>query len=107
MWRRVDSAIGSSPLNATLWHWATPRCWPDVVDELDVAARSRQLWELVDGLPPTQADLIRRAYVSGQTHQEIASATGLPLGTVKSRIRLGLDKLRGALQNATLLSVEC
>jgi RNA polymerase sigma-70 factor, ECF subfamily len=80
---------------------------PDVVDELDVAARSRQLWELVDGLPPTQADLIRRAYVSGQTHQEIASATGLPLGTVKSRIRLGLDKLRGALQNATLLSVEC
>jgi len=80
---------------------------PDLVDELDAEARNRQLWQMVDALPPTQADLIRRAYVSGQTHQEIASETGLPLGTVKSRIRLGLDKLRGAMQNATLLSVEC
>jgi RNA polymerase sigma-70 factor, ECF subfamily len=80
---------------------------PDVIDQMDAEARNRRLWQLVDALPPTQADLIRRAYVSGQTHQEIASETGLPLGTVKSRIRLGLDKLRGAMPNATLLSVEC
>jgi RNA polymerase sigma-70 factor (ECF subfamily) len=80
---------------------------PDVVDELDATARNDSLWQLVDALPATQADLIRRAYVSGQTHQEIASLTGLPLGTVKSRIRLGLDKLRCALGNATLRGVEC
>src|SRR5579859_2333766 len=80
---------------------------PDIPEQLESAARTEMLWKLVDALPPAQADLIRRAYVSGQTHQEIACATGLPLGTVKSRIRLGLDKLRGAMQNATLLSVEC
>ena len=67
------------------------------VDELEAAARSTRLWQLVDTLPPTQAELLGRAYVRGQTHQEIARETGLPLGTVKSRIRLGLDKLRYAL----------
>jgi len=79
----------------------------DIADELDAATRNRALWQLVDSLPPCQADLIRRAYVSGQTHQEIACATGLPLGTVKSRIRLGLDKLRCAMGPATLRSVDC
>jgi len=79
----------------------------DFVDELDAAARNKALWQLVDALPPCQADLIRRAYVSGQTHQEIACATGLPLGTVKSRIRLGLDKLRCAMGPATLRNGGC
>jgi len=79
----------------------------DGFEELEAEARNARLWQFVDALPPTQADLIRRAYVSGQTHQEIASQTGLPLGTVKSRIRLGLDKLRCALGHATLRSGEC
>src|SRR5712692_1165968 len=80
---------------------------PDIADDLDAAARNEALWQLVDALPPTQADLIRRAYMSGQTHQEIACQTGLPLGTVKSRIRLGLDKLRCAMGPATLRSGGC
>jgi RNA polymerase sigma-70 factor (ECF subfamily) len=79
----------------------------DFADELDLAARKIALWSLVDALPPCQADLIRRAYVSGQTHQEIADETGLPLGTVKSRIRLGLEKLRCAMGPATLRSIDC
>jgi RNA polymerase sigma-70 factor (ECF subfamily) len=80
----------------------------DMADALDAAARNKALWSLVDALPPCQADLIRRAYVSGQTHQEIADETGLPLGTVKSRIRLGLEKLRCAMRRAaTLESVGC
>jgi RNA polymerase sigma-70 factor (ECF subfamily) len=68
----------------------------DIVDALERAARRDQLWSLVDQLPPAQSDLIRRAYLWGHTHQEIAEDTGLPLGTVKSRIRLGLEKLRRA-----------
>jgi RNA polymerase sigma-70 factor, ECF subfamily len=69
----------------------------DIVEELETAARTTMLWRLVDRLPANQAALIRRAYADGQTHQEIADEFGLPLGTVKSRIRLGLEKLRCAL----------
>jgi|SRR5579864_1958722 len=78
----------------------------DVLEELTCAARAELLWRLVETLPPCQADLIRRAFVSGQTHQEIAEDTGLPLGTVKSRIRLGLDKLRCGMRSATLAEVD-
>jgi RNA polymerase sigma-70 factor (ECF subfamily) len=78
----------------------------DVLDELTTAARSELLWQLVDKLPPYQADLVRRAFISGQTHQSIAEETGLPLGTVKSRIRLALDKLRSGLRSATLAGVD-
>ena len=79
----------------------------DADDELDATARAELLWRLVDTLPYCQADLIRRAFVSGQTHQEIADETGLPLGTVKSRIRLGLEKLRCAIRSATLGGIDC
>lgn len=78
----------------------------DMADEVIAAARGELLWRLVDALPRCQGDLIRRAYVSGQTHQEIAEDTGLPLGTVKSRIRLGLEKLRAAMAAATLAGVD-
>jgi RNA polymerase sigma-70 factor (ECF subfamily) len=78
----------------------------DTLDDLASAARSELLWRLVDSLPACQAELIRRAFISGQTHHQIAEATGLPLGTVKSRIRLGLEKLRCGMQSATLANVD-
>src|SRR5919202_437268 len=68
----------------------------DALEELDAATRRDLLWRHVGSLPPEQAALIKRAYLKGQTHQEISAETGLPLGTVKSRIRLGLEKLRVA-----------
>ena len=77
-------------------------------DALESTVRAERLWQLVDDLPRAQADLIRRAFARGQTHQEIALETGLPLGTVKSRIRLGLEKLRGAVRGAaTLDRIAC
>jgi RNA polymerase sigma-70 factor (ECF subfamily) len=48
----------------------------------------------IAALPPEQSDLIRRAYFEDLSHREIAEASGLPLGTVKSRIRLALQRLR-------------
>jgi RNA polymerase sigma-70 factor (ECF subfamily) len=78
----------------------------DVLEELTSAARAELLWQLVAGLPVCQADLVRRAFIRGQTHQEMAQETGLPLGTVKSRIRLALDKLRCGLRSATLADVD-
>jgi len=49
-------------------------------------------------LPEEQRALLQAAFFLGQSHTEIADATGLPLGTVKSRIRLAFGKLRNLLE---------
>jgi RNA polymerase sigma-70 factor (ECF subfamily) len=51
-------------------------------------------------LNPEQRDLVQKAYLGELTHSEIQAQTGLPLGTIKSRIRLGLERLRHELKGA-------
>ena len=48
-------------------------------------------------LPDEQSKVIQLAYFGGFSQSEIASMLGLPLGTVKGRMRLGLEKIRGEL----------
>lgn len=50
-------------------------------------------------LPDEQADLIRRAFFDDEPHSRIAKESGLPLGTVKSRIRLALTRLRHEMKD--------
>ncbi|MCG6903001.1 MAG: sigma-70 family RNA polymerase sigma factor [Rhodobacter sp.] len=50
------------------------------------------------GLQPDQREMIEKAYLGELTHTEISNQTGLALGTVKSRIRLGLERLRHELR---------
>lgn len=50
-------------------------------------------------LPPDQAQALALAFFQGHTHQEIAALLGEPLGTVKTRIRLALKKLRASLDD--------
>jgi len=57
--------------------------------------RGQHLRLLLAQLPPDQRQIIELAYFAGLTHSELAEYLGLPLGTVKSRLRLGLEKLRG------------
>jgi RNA polymerase sigma-70 factor (ECF subfamily) len=49
-------------------------------------------------LPEKQRQLIEAAYFGDLSHSEIAAKTGLPLGTIKSRIRLALERLRHAMK---------
>ena len=49
------------------------------------------------GLPDEQLEVLKLAYYGGFTHHEIAEMLELPLGTVKSRMRLGLERLRRGL----------
>lgn len=44
-------------------------------------------------LPPEQRQVLTQVYMQGKTHQQIAIEAGLPLGTVKSRVRIGLKKM--------------
>jgi RNA polymerase sigma-70 factor, ECF subfamily len=62
--------------------------------------RSLKLLSVLDELPADQRDAVLLAYGRGLTAQEIARATGIPLGTAKSRVRLGLRKARETLQAA-------
>ena len=54
-----------------------------------------QVREALNTLPQEQLKILELAYFSGYTHVEIADLLGLPLGTVKGRMRRGLKKLRG------------
>ena len=70
-----------------------PDIWNDVAAGLDRA----EIAAAMETLSPVQREAIELAYWGGLTQQEISERTGTPLGTVKSRVRLGLLSLRRAL----------
>jgi RNA polymerase sigma-70 factor (ECF subfamily) len=70
---------------------------PDAAGELAAAERRVRLREGLAALPPEQRRVLTLAFYDGLSHGEIATREGLPLGTVKSRIRLAFRHLRGAL----------
>jgi RNA polymerase sigma-70 factor, ECF subfamily len=60
-------------------------------------SRRDQVREALEALPPEQSKILDLAYFSGCTHVEIAGLLNIPLGTVKGRMRLGIEKMRGLL----------
>jgi RNA polymerase sigma-70 factor (ECF subfamily) len=75
-----------------------PEPAPDQADVIGLQQESERLRLAIKDLPKPQRELIERAYFGDLTHSEIADQTGLPLGTIKSRIRLALDRLRHAMK---------
>jgi RNA polymerase sigma-70 factor (ECF subfamily) len=51
-------------------------------------------------LPPDQKDIVMLSYFSDKPHSQIADELGIPLGTVKSRLRLAMARLRAAMGGA-------
>lgn len=74
-----------------------PEAEPDQLDAIVLQQESERLITAIAELPEKQRMMIERAYFGDLTHSEIAEETGLPLGTIKSRIRLALDRLRHSL----------
>jgi RNA polymerase sigma-70 factor (ECF subfamily) len=77
---------------------------PDSTDEdasqiIALDQEAQQLRQALARLKPGQREMVEKAYLGDLTHAEIKAETGLPLGTIKSRIRLGLEKLRHELKD--------
>jgi RNA polymerase sigma-70 factor (ECF subfamily) len=80
----VDDVVLASPIN--------------VADDAERNAMMEKVRGVLSNLPPEQRKSLELAYFEGLSHAEIASRTGDPLGTVKTRIRLALISLRKAFQ---------
>jgi RNA polymerase sigma-70 factor (ECF subfamily) len=76
---------------------ATNDSAPD--EMMDIQQREDILRHAIKELPEEQLSLVRLAFFEGLSHSHIAERTGLPLGTVKSRIRLAFTRLRRTLEN--------
>ena len=70
---------------------------PDSGSDLDLQAEARQLRVAVDGLPPLERRAVEAAYLRDMTYSEVALQSGEPLGTIKTRIRSALARLRKTL----------
>ena len=91
--RRIDAFRRARRPEPEALDWG-PDSEPDQAEVYAVAQETRLLAEAVAQLPDKQRALIQRAFYGDLSHSEIAAETGLPLGTIKSRIRLALDQLR-------------
>jgi RNA polymerase sigma-70 factor (ECF subfamily) len=75
---------------------------PVPLANLEQRERQRRLTSALGTLPEEQRRCIELAFFSGLSHSQISAALEQPLGTVKSRIQLGMSKLRAALAQAGL-----
>jgi RNA polymerase sigma factor (sigma-70 family) len=91
--RRIDALRKARRPEPEDLPWG-PEPEPDQDDALVMQEETKRLGEALAQLPQKQRALIQKAYYGDLSHSEIAAETGLPLGTIKSRIRLALDRLR-------------
>lgn len=76
---------------------ATPDPAKDIGDAVCDRAVAHRVRSALAALPPSQREALALAYFNGYTQREIASLTGTPLGTIKTRMRAGMGSLRKVL----------
>jgi RNA polymerase sigma-70 factor (ECF subfamily) len=77
-----------------------PTVWPDLGGALERDEEGARLRTALEALPPEQRHALCLAFYDGLTHEQVAHAQGVPLGTAKTRIRLAMVRLRGLLGEA-------
>jgi len=77
----------------------------DLDAQVDLQQREEAVRTALNSLPEEQLALVRLAFFDGLSHSQISERTGLPLGTVKSRIRLGFTRLRRILEAGGVVEV--
>lgn len=93
--RRRKSRSGDMPVEAAEWVAdATPLPEEQMMD----AEREARVHACLAGLEQAQGEAIRAAFLDGQTYASLAERQGVPLGTMKSRIRRGLARLKTCLE---------
>lgn len=74
-----------------------PEAAPPPDAPFDVTEQEAQVRKALDGLPEDQVRVVELSFFEGQAHGDIAKTLGIPLGTVKSRLRLAMARLRSFL----------
>lgn len=69
----------------------------DPADEAETRVLADEVRSVLAGLPQASQDVVELAYFKGYSHAEIAEVLGIPIGTVKSRLRLAIERLRDAM----------
>ncbi len=82
----------------------SPTTTPDPLEHVVISERRSVVIAALAQLSPKQRQALELSYYKGLSHSQIAKEMELSLGTVKSSIRLGLNKLRAALENSNLKS---
>lgn len=96
--KRIDALRRDKNLDVNSDSLALENAVAETNTEYADAEDIERLNSAMETLPPEQAELLRMAFFDDMSHSDISTKTKLPLGTVKSRLRLAMDKLRGMLQ---------
>jgi RNA polymerase sigma-70 factor (ECF subfamily) len=94
--RAIDRLRLASRKNVELGEQVLATATRDVVEDPALSPDRAQIRETLSSLPPDQRVAIELAYFGGLSGAQIAAQLGVPLGTVKTRLALGMSKLRAA-----------
>jgi len=75
-----------------------PPVLPKLEEDIDHDQRFEILNKYLEDLPKAQLDLLKMNFIEEKSHGEIAKITNIPLGTVKSRIRIAMEKIRDRIE---------
>ncbi|KJY82268.1 RNA polymerase sigma factor [Vibrio galatheae] len=80
--------------------WPNDYCPPDMVEHYspETERLKQQIVKYLDQLPEAQKKVVKAVYLENLPHQQVADMLDIPLGTVKSRLRLAVEKLRNSIE---------